>query len=109
MTLNKYQFKAARTINRSMSIQKIVRHSLLEMSSEVGEICGIYQKQMQGHPVNKDDLIEEIGDLLWGIAEICTANGFFLDEVAKANIKKLRARYPDGFDPERSLHREKDR
>lgn len=106
MTLNDYQNLAARTINKKLSLQEILRHALLEMPSEVGEICGIYQKQMQGHPVNKDDLIEEIGDLLWGIAEICTANGFFLDEVAQANIEKLRSRYPDGFDPERSLHRE---
>lgn len=29
-----------------------------------------------------------------------------LDDCMEKNIKKLKKRYPDGFDPERSLHRE---
>ncbi|NCE63707.1 hypothetical protein D1159_03715 [Pseudoflavonifractor sp. 524-17] len=40
------------------------------------------------------------------IAEACTALGLDLESVMRANIKKLKARYPDGFDTGRSLHRE---
>ena len=43
--------------------------------------------------------------LIWMIAEICTALDFTLDDVMQTNIDKLKARYPDGFDPEKSLHR----
>ena len=39
------------------------------------------------------------------IAEAATALGFDLEDVAETNIQKLKKRYPDGFDAERSLHR----
>lgn len=40
------------------------------------------------------------------IAEACTAFDLDLDDVMQTNINKLRARYPDGFEAERSLHRQ---
>ena len=48
---------------------------------------------------------EEGGDVLWMIAEIYTACGFSMSDVMKINIDKLWERYPDGFDPDKSLHR----
>ena len=49
--------------------------------------------------------MKELGDLLWFIAEYCTANGWSMEDVAKMNIDKLKARYPTGFEAEKSLHR----
>ena len=48
---------------------------------------------------------KELGDLLWFVAEYCTANGWELSEIAEMNIAKLIERFPDGFDIEHSLHR----
>lgn len=42
---------------------------------------------------------------MWFIAEYCTSHGWSLDDICQTNIDKLIARYPDGFDPELSLHR----
>ena len=75
------------------------------MSSEIGEIHGIYQKSYQGHKIEEEHLEKEVGDLLWFIAEFCTAYGWDLEDVMKKNIDKLKARYPEGFDAEHSLHR----
>ena len=105
MKLDEYQSLAARTINPGLDRTQTIHHALFEMSSEMGEISGIYQKQLQGHPIDETHLQKEIGDLLWGIAELCTANTFSMDEIAHMNIRKLRERYPDGFDPERSMNR----
>ena len=44
--------------------------------------------------------------MLWYVAEAAEAMGFDLSEIGQHNIDKLRRRYPDGFDAERSLHRE---
>jgi NTP pyrophosphatase (non-canonical NTP hydrolase) len=52
------------------------------------------------------DLIGEMGDLLWFLAELADVHGLTLDEIAEANIDKLRRRYPEGFSEEDSLHRE---
>ena len=44
--------------------------------------------------------------MLWYLAEIADALGVTLEDIARRNIDKLRKRYPDGFDPERSINRE---
>ena len=106
MTLNEYQQLAERTMNRRLNREETLRHALFEMCGELGEIHSIYQKVYQGHQIRTEDLKKEVGDLLWGIAEFCTVNGFPLEEIARLNIEKLKARYPEGFDAEHSLHRE---
>ena len=52
-----------------------------------------------------DHVTKELGDLLWFIAEYCTDLNLGLEDVMERNIEKLRARYPEGFDEEHSLHR----
>lgn len=106
MTLNEYQELAARTINQDLKPRMKEMHALHGLSAEVGEIHGIFQKFYQGHPIDEGTLKKEVGDLLWFIAELCTVEYWNLDDVARMNIDKLRRRYPDGFDAERSLHRE---
>ena len=105
MQIDEYQSLAARTINQSLTDEDVERHALHEISSECGEIHSVYQKTYQGHELDENELVLEIGDLLWGIAELCTARGWSMDVVAERNINKLKQRYPDGFDPERSIHR----
>ena len=105
MTFNEYQALAARTIDKNLTPKGQLMHSLHGLSSEVGEIHSIFQKQYQGHKVDETHLKSEAGDLLWFLAELCTAHGWELEEVAQGNIDKLIARYPNGFEAERSLHR----
>ena len=105
MGLNEYQQAAARTIDEDMLPGEIETHALHGMVAEIGEIHGLYQKVYQGHEADSEHLKKEVGDLLWFIAEYCTACGWDLEEVARLNIAKLKARYPDGFEVERSLHR----
>lgn len=105
MQMNEYQAAAERTINPKLEAVQVAFHALHGMASEVGEIHGMYQKTYQGHELRSGDMKKEIGDLLWFIAEYCTACGWQLEDVAQMNIDKLKARYPDGFDADRSLHR----
>jgi len=106
MTLNEYQELAARTINKGLAVEDVKAHALHLIAAECGEIHSIYQKLYQGHAFKTNDLVREIGDLLWGIAELCTYYGVGLEQVAAMNIEKLKARYPEGFSVERSLHRQ---
>ncbi len=39
------------------------------------------------------------------IAEVCTALGWDMGEIMRTNVENLKARYPNGFDTEHSLHR----
>lgn len=105
MKANKYQALAERTINTSLTLKEMRTHALHGMVGEIGEIHSLYQKQFQGHPVDTEHAKKELGDLLWFIAEYCTANGWKLDDIMQMNIYKLRERYPEGFEAEKSLHR----
>lgn len=105
MNMNEYQGLAYRTVNRGLTVAEMNLHALHGLAGEVGEIHSMFQKQYQGHEISTDSLKKEIGDLLWFIAELCTVNEMSMDDVAQANIDKLRKRYPEGFDAERSVHR----
>ena len=105
MELSEYQKLAARTMNPRLTKEEAQLHSLFEMCGELGEVQSIFQKVYQGHQIKKEDLKLELGDLMWGIAEFCTVNNFDLNEIAEMNIDKLRKRYPEGFEEERSINR----
>ena len=106
MTGNEYQKLASRTIPADFTQADCEYHALHGMVGEIGELHSIYQKAYQGHnEIGYDHYMKELGDLLWFIAEYCTAMNWSLEDVMELNIAKLKARYPDGFDAEHSLHR----
>lgn len=105
MTGNEYQRLASRTIGSNMNAIKQEKHALHGMVGEIGELHSLYQKRYQGHDFDEEHAKKELGDLLWFVAEYCTAWGWALEDVMQLNIDKLIARYPEGFSEERSLHR----
>lgn len=107
MNFHEYQVLARRTQNTSITEFQRKMHALHGMSSEVGEIHGIFQKVYQGHTVDYDELIKEMGDLMWFMCELCDCIGIELEDVCRLNIEKLKKRYPEGFDEEKSRSRYK--
>lgn len=105
MTFNIYQKLAARTINPKLDGVETLQHGLYTLAAETGEVHGLFQKEKQGHSLEREHLIKEIGDVMWALAEICTVCDLDMSEVAETNIEKLKARYPDGFNPKQSLNR----
>lgn len=81
--------------------------SALGLAGEAGEFANMVKKMTaHGHPLDKKALQDELGDILWYVAEAATACDLDLGETGQRNIHKLRQRYPDGFSEEDSLHRE---
>lgn len=107
MEFGLYQEKARRTQNRALPLWAQREHALYGLAAEAGEVLGLHQKVHQGHTLDVGALREEIGDVLWFVAEICDVYGFDMGEVAAANIRKLENRYPKEFDPQRSINRAK--
>lgn len=106
MEARDFQEKAARTINPNLYDYEIEQHALHGMASEIGELHGLYQKAYQGHEFDEEHAQKELGDLLWFVAEYCTAMDWDLGLIMMKNIAKLAARYPGGFKEEDSLNRE---
>ena len=107
MDLNTYQVKAQRTSNKNLSKQEHLLNGLLGLSGEVGECCDLVKKSLyQDRRDFETKLLDELGDVLWYVAETVSSIGYTMNDIAVFNIKKLESRYPEGFDPDKSLHRE---
>jgi len=105
MLFDDYQQLARRTQRTDLPLWALREHALYLLGAEVGEVMGLHQKVHQGHPMDENELRLEIGDVLWGLAELCDCYGFRLEEIAIANINKLRNRYKDKFTVEESVNR----
>lgn len=104
MTINEYQKLAMRTADPEC---RVLTNVGLGLAGEAGEAADLIKKHIhQGHELDKEKFMGELGDIAWYIALGCTVINTDLEEVLKANIDKLRRRYPDGFDPECSRNRE---
>ena len=105
MTLNAYQQAAQRTSN-THSFSAKIENGLFGLAGEVGELHDHYKKYMyQQHDFDKEHLKKELGDVLWYVAELACGLDATLEEIALLNIAKLQARYPAGFEADRSMHR----
>ena len=109
MTINEYQKECLRTAPIDAKISRTCRieNGLMGLNGEAGEAIDILKKFLfQGHDLDTQHLAKELGDVAWYLAVSADALGYSLEDIFKMNIEKLRARYPDGFDPELSKNRE---
>ena len=104
--INEYQELAMTTLNPDLSKKDVLINSVMGLCGEAGEAIDIVKKWMaQGHELDKEHLAKELGDIAWYLAEAATALDLPLEQILQANIDKLKKRYPDGFEVERSLVR----
>lgn len=106
MTINEYQKMAMTTLNPQLSKKDVLINGVMGLCGESGEAIDIVKKHLaQGHELDREHLIKELGDIAWYLAETATALDVDLEEVLSRNIDKLKARYPEGFSIERSINR----
>jgi NTP pyrophosphatase (non-canonical NTP hydrolase) len=106
MNLENYVELASRSENKDFSKiagrlnDESIRllHGTLGIGTESGELQDALKKYLiYGKDLDRDNIIEESGDLLWYIALVCSAMNVTLEEVCQKNIAKLAIRYPDKF------------
>lgn len=106
MTVNEHQKMALTTLNPALGKQDVLINGVMGLCGESGEAIDIVKKHLaQGHPLDREGLIKELGDVAWYLAETAYALDVSLEEVFQRNIDKLKARYPEGFDARRSVER----
>lgn len=121
MTGNEYQIAASETNdgnstdrltnwteNNRQFIKDVggILNACLGLSGEVGEFNDMIKKWIF-HEKDFDltHAKKELGDIMWYIAQMCESFDWDLDEIMSMNIKKLKARYPDGFDVNKANNR----
>lgn len=107
MTVNEYQKLAMRTLNPELNQKDVLINGVMGLCGESGEAIDIVKKWLaQGHELDREKLAKELGDIAWYLAETAYALEIPLEEIFRANIRKLAKRYPEGFAAERSVNRE---
>src|ERR1700720_734699 len=96
MDLRSYQMAASETdcLPAGRNIDLLV--PLLGLAGEVGELQSEYKKALRDGDTPelfRARFSEELGDVLWYVANLATKLGFDLDHIAELNIGKCRERW----------------
>ena len=106
LTLKKYQNLANRSAGAGGDGEQRLVVSALGLAGEAGEFANLVKKMTaHGHPFDPESLKDELGDVLWYLAEAATSAGLNLEDIASHNVEKLSKRYPEGFSEEDSINR----
>ena len=106
MDVDKYQELAMRTLNPKIEKKELILNASMGLCGESGEVIDLVKKHLfQGHDLDDEKLIKELGDVAWYLAEAATALNVNLSEILEKNIEKLENRFPDGFNSNRSINR----
>ena len=106
MEINDYQRLAMTTLNPALDKKDVLINSVMGLCGESGEAIDIVKKWLaQGHELDRARLAKELGDVAWYLAEAATALDIPLEEILRANLDKLKARYPEGFSARNSIER----
>lgn len=111
MQFNEYQELASRTekmpdLTGQALIEYRLNHHTLGVTSESGELAGATKKTIiYGKPIDYQNIMEEVGDIMWYLAGLANSLGFTLQQAAFYNIMKLKERYPEKYTDEAAAAR----
>ncbi len=114
MKANKYQELAGRTLIDKPDFEikdkeVMISWNALGLAGESGEVVDLIKKGIyHQRGIDKDLIKKELGDVLWYVSALCTQFDFTLEEVMEANIKKLKARFPEGYSSDRTTFKDGD-
>lgn len=108
--LNAYRHEALKTASVQSYREELdmLKSGLMGLCGESGECMDALKKALyQGHTLDREKMAEELGDALWYVAVAAQGLGYSLRDIAVMNNRKLARRYPNGFEADRSVNREK--
>ncbi len=103
---------AIRTESTIFNVQKgddRLLHAGIGLATESAEFLDMLKKHVfYGRELDRVNLKEELGDLLWYMAIACDELGTTFEELQVTNITKLKTRYPSKFSLEKAENRDLD-
>jgi NTP pyrophosphatase (non-canonical NTP hydrolase) len=99
MNMQDYQTQASKTAIYNDA--DIIVYPALGLMSEAGEVAGKIKKVLRdnnGHfdPNQREAISQEVGDVLWYLAALCTDLGIGMETIAQRNLDKLNSRMARG-------------
>jgi NTP pyrophosphatase (non-canonical NTP hydrolase) len=96
ISLIDFQTAATQTDHTGSDPQDGTLVSVLGIVGEAGDLATLFKKKLRdgdGYTVYPEQCAEELGDILWYVATLCTKLGLSLDDVAKNNLVKTKSRW----------------
>lgn len=98
MDLNEFQREANRTDQRpGRDEEGALLFPVIGLSSEIGSLLRHVKKRLRdqdAYELFSDEMADELGDVLWYVANLADKLGVGLDEIAERNLRKIRGRWP---------------
>jgi len=97
MKLNDYQDEARKTA--IYPVEDALTYTALGLCGESGEVAEKIKKWIRGDDNGsslKENLLYELGDVLWYLSNLAFELNYTLEEVARVNLDKLLARKMSG-------------
>ena len=67
--------------------------AILGLNGEAGEVAELVKKSKRDKKeINKEDLIKELGDIMWYLASAANSINVTLEDIAVLNVRKLKDR-----------------
>lgn len=85
-----------------MSADPRIAHAVIGIVTEAGELLD----SARHGSIDKTNLAEECGDVLWYMAVLLDAAGSSFEEVMEVNAAKLRKRFPEKFNEGAAINRD---
>lgn len=91
MEFNDYQKLANQTL---LGNEQVLTNCALGLASESGEVIDLIKKYtFNAEQLDRDELIQEMGDVLWYLSQVAQWANIPFEEVAQQNITKLNTRF----------------
>ncbi|HKS48838.1 MAG TPA: hypothetical protein VJT49_27765 [Amycolatopsis sp.] len=96
MDFDEYQDEAWAYDQHQAEPERALTIALLGLGGEVGTLQTNHKKVVRDGPVHHDHravAVEDLGDIMWYVADTATWLGIDLEEIAQANLTKIAARW----------------
>lgn len=101
MDIKEYQQFAHKGILPASEGKNLLVGFALGLAGESGEVCDAIKKKIyHGRDVSIEHIKEELGDVMWYVANLCTELNCSIDEIIEQNVRKLKLRYTEMYEEE---------
>ena len=106
LEFEQYQQEMKRTASDISYKPENLALGAMGIAGEAGEVADYIKKILfHNHKLSTEKLALELGDVLWYITYLSSVIGYDLNQIAELNLEKLKKRYPEGWDAEKSINR----
>lgn len=105
--LDDYQFEASKTMNTNLTEAEVNTSMTMKLIAEIGLFSDkIVNSDYYQGTINRDFIVENLGDMLWYISILAYNNGIDLSEIATSNVDKLRKRHGNEYNEDYYSYKE---